>query len=304
VIARLRQLSADERGMTLVEMLMTCILSIVVLGATLSAVETFERNTRTNERVNEAQDGARTALDRMARDLRNLASPIQESPDAVDRAQAFDLMFQSEGNTIAGGLNARNTERVRFCVDPNGNLYRQIETWQTAVPPAAPAEVKCPGDLKGEGGVWVSESVMASNIVNGADRPIFTYNAATVKDITEVSTTLWIDVNPVGVKPPETTLQSSVFLRNQNRKPAASFSWDAVNGSLVLNASETTDPEEKSMLYTWFIDGSTCAGCTGILLTKPVSAGPHTVKLVVSDGVLTDDETKTVCVPSAGVTCP
>lgn len=303
MIARVRQMAADERGMTLVEMLMVCILSVIVLGATLSAVETFERNARTNERVNEAQDGARTALDRMARDLRNLASPIKESPDAVDRAQAFDMMFQSEGNTIAGGLNARNTERVRFCLDPEGNLHRQIETWLTATPPAPPAETDCPGALKGEGGVWASSSVVASNIVNGDDRPIFTYNSDQVKDITEVSATLWVDVNPPTVKPSESTLQTSVFLRNQNRKPIAAFSWDAVNGSLVLNASESTDPEEKSMVYSWYLDGSATSAGSGILLTKAVSAGNHTVKLVITDGVLQDDETKTVCVPSAGVPC-
>jgi len=303
MIARVRQLAADERGMTLVEMLMVCILSVIVLGATLSAVETFERNARTNERVNEAQDGARTALDRMARDLRNLASPITESPDAVDRAQAFDMMFQSEGNSIAGGANARNTERVRFCLDPEGNLHRQIETWTTATPPLAPAETGCPGKLTGAGGAWASSSVVASNIVNGDDRPIFTYNSDQVKDITEVSATLWIDVNPATVKPSESTLQTSVFLRNQNRKPIASFSWDAVNGSLVLNASESTDPEEKSMTYTWYLDGSTTSAGSGILLTKAVSAGTHTVKLVVSDGVLPDEDTQTICVPSAGVSC-
>jgi type II secretory pathway pseudopilin PulG len=305
MIARARQLAADERGMTLVEMLMVCILSVIVLGATLSAVETFERNARTNERVNEAQDGARTALDRMARDLRNLASPIKESPDAVDRAAAQDLIFQSEGNDIAGGANARNTERVRFCLDPEGNLYRQIQTWTTLAVPAAPTETTCPGTLAGAGGVWVKSSILASSVVNGADRPIFTYNASTVKDITEVSATLWIDVNPADVKPPESTLQTSVFLRNQNRKPTALFSWSAVNGNLVLNASESTDPEEKAMVYSWKIDGVHAATDTGILLTKAVSPGNHTVELTVSDGVLTDDETKTVCVPSAatGVTC-
>jgi type II secretory pathway pseudopilin PulG len=305
MIDRVRKLAADERGMTLVEMLMVCILSIIVLGATLSAVETFERNARTNERVNEAQDNARNSLDRMARDLRNLASPIKESPDAVDRAAAQDVMFQSEGNTIAGGLNARNTERVRYCLSAQGNLYRQIQTWTTATPPAAPAETTCPGKKSTAGGVWVRTSVVASSIVNGNDRPIFTYNAAILKDITEVSATLWIDVNPATVKPPETTLQTSVYLRNQNRKPIAAFSWDAVNGSVVLNASESTDPEEKSMTYTWYFDGSATSGGTGILLTKALTPGTHTVKLVISDGVLTDDETKTVCVPNAatGVTC-
>jgi type II secretory pathway pseudopilin PulG len=305
MIARARQLAADERGMTLVEMLMTCILSIVVLGATLSAVETFERNSRTNERVNEAQDGARNALDRMARDLRNLASPIQESPDAMDRAEPFDIMFQSEGNTIAGGLNARNTERVRYCIDAEGDLYRQIQTWTTANPPAPPTETDCPGASTSEGGAWVSSSIAASSVVNGDAQPIFTYNAAILRDITEVSATLWIDVNPETVKPPATTLQTSVYLRNQNRKPIAAFSADAVNGTVVLNASESTDPEEKSMTYSWFFDGATSSGGSGILLTKTLAAGPHTVKLVVSDGVLTDDETKTICVPSAatGVTC-
>jgi type II secretory pathway pseudopilin PulG len=303
MISRVRQLAADERGMTLVEMLMTCILSIIVLGATLSAVETFERNARTNERVNEAQDGARTALDRMARDLRNLASPIKESPDAVDRAAAFDVMFQSEGNEIAGGANTRNTERVRYCLDPEGNLHRQIQTWTTATPPLAPASTDCPGALTGGGGVWASSSIVASNIVNGNARPIFTYNSDQVKDITEVSAQLWIDVNPATVKPSESSLQTAVFLRNQNRKPIATFTWDAVNGALILNASESTDPEEKAMVYTWYLDGSATSAGSGILLTKAVSAGSHSVKLVVSDGVLTDDETKTVCVPSAGVTC-
>jgi hypothetical protein len=243
----------------------------------------------------------------MARDLRNLASPIKESPDAVDRAGPQDVMFQSEGNSIAGGLNARNTERVRYCLSPQGDLYRQIQTWTTATPPAPPAETACPGKRAGppENGVWVRTSVVAASVVNGNSRPIFTYNAATLKDITEVSATLWIDVNPATVKPPETTLQTSVYLRNQNRKPIAAFSADVVNGTVVLNASESNDPEEKSMTYTWFFDGVSGVADKGILLTKALTAGTHTVKLVISDGVLSDDETKTVCVPNAatGVTC-
>jgi Tfp pilus assembly protein PilW len=304
MIARARQLAADERGMTLVETLMVCILSIIVLGATLSAVEAFENNSRTNERVNEAQDNARNALDRMARDLRNLASPVTESPDAVDRAAAQDVVFQSEGNTIAGGANARNTERVRYCLDPDGNLWRQIQTWTSATPPSPSTATDCPGATTADGGVWLKSSVVAQSIVNGT-RPIFTYNAATLRDITEVSSTLWIDVNPATVKPTETTLQTAVYLRNQNRKPEAAFSFDVVNLSVVLNASESADPEEKAMTYTWYVDGVTTTGDTGILLTKTVTAGNHTVKLRVSDGVLTDEETKTICVPAPaqGVTC-
>jgi hypothetical protein len=137
--------------------------------------------------------------------------------------------------------------------------------------------------------------------VNGT-RPIFTYNSTVLQDITEVSATLYVDVNP-GQPPAEQVLQTSVYLRNQNRKPTALFSVEVVNNSILLNASESTDPEEKAMIYSWQIDGVT--GESGILVTKPVPPGNHTIKLVVSDGVLSDDETHTICVPAPaqGVNC-
>ena len=85
-------------------------------------------------------------------------------------------------------------------------------------------------------------------------RPVFGYNATGLQDITEVSATLYVDVNP-GKPPAETVeLQSAVYLRNQNRKPTALFSVEVVNNSIVLNASESTDPEEKALIYTWKID--------------------------------------------------
>ena len=80
--------------------------------------------------------------------------------------------------------------------------------------------------------------------MNGT-RPVFGYNATGLQDITEVSATLYVDVNP-GKPPTETVLQSAVYLRNQNRKPTALFSVDVVNTAIILNASESTDPEEKA----------------------------------------------------------
>jgi type II secretory pathway pseudopilin PulG len=293
--ARLRQLHGEE-GFTLVEVLMVSILMIVVLGATLSALEAFERNVATNDRQNEAQDQVRRTMDMIARDLRNLASPVKEHPDAVDRALPQDVIFQSEGKDfIVGSLNARNTQRVRFCLDAEGRVWRNLQTWTTAAVPAAPASADCPGDG------WTRKAIVAENVVNGT-RPLFVYNAAVLQDITEVSSTMYVDVNP-GVRPDETTLQSSVYLRNQNRKPTALFSVEVVGTSLLLNASESTDPEEKALIYTWKIDDVVVGN--GILLTKPVTAGHHTVKLEISDGVLPDEETHPVCVPAPalGVNC-
>jgi len=296
-MSRVRQLRGEE-GFTLIEVLMVSVLMIIVLGATLTALSSFESNARTNERTNEAQEQARRAMDLMARDLRNLASPVRERPEAVDRSLAQDLIFQSEGKDMAAGsLNARNTERVRFCLDAEGQMWRNRQTWTSAVAPAFPPALECPGDG------WETKTVVAENVVNDT-RPIFTYNSLVHEDINEVSSTLYVDVNP-GFRPLETTLQSSVFLRNQNRKPTAVFSWDVLStGSVLLNASETTDPEEKALVYTWLIDGEVVGN--GILLTKPVSAGPHTVTLQVSDGVLPDELTEPICVPAPalGVDCP
>jgi type II secretory pathway component PulJ len=298
--ARMRQLSSED-GFTLVEVLIAAVLMIIVLGATLTALTSFQKNTATNQRQNSGQDEARRTLDLLARDLRNLASPVIERPEAVDRNMPFDLIFQSEGRGAGStSSNVRNTERVRFCLDANGVLHRNVQTWESAVPPDAPAAPECPGTG------WNTSKVVAENIVNGT-RPIFTYNATELQDITEVSATLYVDVNP-GKPPVEQVLQTSVYLRNQNRKPTALFSVEVVNNSILLNASESTDPEEKAMIYSWRIDDLDPTHPpvdSGILVTKPVTPGNHTIRLDVSDGVLSDDETHTICVPAPaqGVNC-
>jgi type II secretory pathway pseudopilin PulG len=291
---RLRQIGSEE-GFTLVEVLIAAVLMIIVLGATLTALTSFQRNTATNQRQNDGQDQARRTLDLIARDLRNLASPVVERPEAVDRDDALDLIVQSEGRGTGGSLNARNTMRVRFCLAPDRRLYRSIQTWTTAAIPNAPSTTDCPGTG------WTSSTVVAENVVNGT-RPIFTYNADDLQDITEVTATLFVDVNP-GAPPAETELQSSVYLRNQNRSPTALFSVEVVSGSILLNASESTDPEEKALIYAWKIDGVDKGG--GILATKPVTPGNHTITLDVSDGVLPDQEIHTICVPAPaqGVNC-
>src|SRR5215213_6966508 len=135
-----------QDGFTLIEVLIVSVLMIVVLGATLTALTSFEQNVSANERQNTSQDQVRNAMDLMARDLRNLASPTVDLPQAVDRADAADLIFQSEGRDLpAGSLNQANTNRVRYCVSAAGDLYRQIQTWTSTSAPGVPADTACPG---------------------------------------------------------------------------------------------------------------------------------------------------------------
>jgi type II secretory pathway pseudopilin PulG len=293
----------DEAGFTLVELLIVCVLMLLIMGATLTSFEAFQRNTKVNERQNDAQDMARRGLDLMARDLRNLASPTPELPEAVQRAQPQDVIFQSEGKTKpAGSLNAQNTVRMRYCLDPAaGQLWREIQTWTTATPPGTPADTACPGTG------WATRMLVADHVVNDG-RPMFTYNATELTSVTEVSSQLWVDVNP-GKSPTEVDLQTSVFLRNQNRAPTAVYSWaPAANSAVFLNASESTDPEEKALQYWWYdpmVSTTTPVG-EGIIFTyTPPSPGPRDMYLVVEDATLkTRAPTQTVCAAGPGVTCP
>jgi type II secretory pathway pseudopilin PulG len=293
----------SQDGFTLVEVLIVSVLMIVVLGATLTALTSFQRSVSINERQNDAQDTTRNAMDLMTRDLRNLASPTVDEPLALDIKEDLQVVFQSEGRTKdPDSLNAANTTRVRYCLSTDGKLYRQVQTWESEAFPDIPDSSSCPGTA------WPSGRVVADNVVNGT-RPVFFYNAANAPDVTEVTSTLFVDVNP-GLPPRESTLQSSVYLRNQNRKPTAVFSLALANSgtAIIMNASESSDPEEKPLLFKWFIDGELAdgEGANNVVHTEQVSPGTHTVSLEVSDGPLPDlADSQSICVPSPsqGETC-
>ena len=292
-----------EDGMTLVEVLLVSVLLLIILGATLTTFNTFERKARDNQNLNEAQDQTRRALDLMARDLRNLASPTPLLPLAVDLKDPQDLVFQSEGKVKpAGSLNAQNTTRVRYCLNTTSKiLFRQIQTWTSAAAPAVPASA-C-----GAGGGWNSTLAVATDVVNGS-RPVFTYNAVDNDKVTEVSAQIFVDTTPNRL-PAEVDLQTSVFLRNQNRAPTAVFSAVSMPGGAVfLNASESTDPEEKALTFEWYDASLTPEKKVGegIVFTYPApTPGNRQMYLIVRDATLfTKSDTKTVCATGPGVICP
>jgi prepilin-type N-terminal cleavage/methylation domain-containing protein len=294
---------AQEDGMTLVEVLIVMILMLIILVATLETFNTFERKSRDNQNQNEAQDEARRALDLIARDLRNLASPTPLLPLAVDVSLPQDLIFQSTGKVKpAGSLNAANTTRVRYCLNTTSRiLFRQIQTWTTAAAPAVPTSV-C-GDTAG----WTTTMAITTDVSSGT-RPIFSYNDTQHDKITEVGTQLFVDTTPTRA-PLEVDLQSSVYLRNQNRAPTALFSAVSMpGGTIFLNASESEDPEEKALTFEWW-DASLSPVKKvgeGIVFTyTPPAAGNRQMYLIVKDAALsTQSDTKTVCATGPGVTCP
>jgi type II secretory pathway pseudopilin PulG len=291
----------DERGqMSLIELLVAMTIFIGVLGATLFTFQNFDTLQRRDVSRAASQDSARTSVDRLARDLRNLASPTIEKPQAVDKATAYDLIFQTVDpigpNT---GSNSANIKRVRWCLDSsnpaNEKLYMQEQTWVTLDTPVLPANSTCPSSG------WTTTSVLVSSLTNnfaGQSRPLFAYDSTTLTAVREIHVDLYSDLDPAKT-PNETHITTGVFLRNQNAAPVASFTY-ALNGStaIVLNGSQSYDPEGDALNYSW-LDGGKKVG-TGVTFSLPVtSKSSHSIQLQVFDpsGLEGDSTTTSISVP-------
>ena len=82
------RLTREESGFTLVELLTSMGIMIIVFGATLTTLQVFGATTTRNQNLLQAQDEARLALGRMARELRNASAYATDTPQpsAVVRA--------------------------------------------------------------------------------------------------------------------------------------------------------------------------------------------------------------------------
>jgi type II secretory pathway pseudopilin PulG len=283
----IRSLLRDERGeLSLIELLVAMSIFGGVLGATLMTFVTFDTLSRRTIDRTASQDSARTAVDGLARALRNLASPTIAQPQAVDKASDYDLIFQTVDSVGPNtGANAANVKRVRWCLDQttptNEKLYVQEQRWVSLDTPALPANGTCPGSG------WDTTTVMASNLTNtylGQARPLFTFNSASLLSINEIHVDVYSDLDPVK-KPNETHITTGVFMRNQNQVPVSAFT-KAVSGTtaIVLNGSASFDPEGQGLRYVWWDNGAKITNGDGITFTYPVTSGStHALQLRVFD---------------------
>jgi prepilin-type N-terminal cleavage/methylation domain-containing protein len=251
---------AEERGFTLVELLVGMAISLIVMGASLTAFESFNRAERDNDARNDTAEVARTALDIQARQLRNLAKRIA-SP-VIDTLGPYDIIFQTSDP-------ARTW--VRYCLDtttsPASTQRARLWTSEYAVASAstsAPVTTGMRSACPGTG--WTSTNVVADFITNkrpGFDRPIFQYGctvgtactatSATYDQVVSMTAQLFVDTTP-GTGPSELQVATGVFLRNQNQAPVATFAWtkSSTSRTIVLNAAGSTDYEGRTLDFYWF----------------------------------------------------
>jgi hypothetical protein len=249
---------SGERGESLTGLLVAMVLFIAVLATTLDLFVGSERVGRDNAVRNDAQDRARQATDTIARQLRNLASPGLSQPAAIERAKPREIVFKTVASAGAPtSSNTGNVKRVRFCLDDAGVLWKQEQTPDETVSMASPPGGSYAGDdpdCSQGASSWSSKRAVAMQIVNyagGRSRPVFRYGSASVSSIASIRVDLLVDMDP-STAPAETRLSSGVFLRNQNRAPAASFIVTQTTTGLMLNASQSSDPEGDRLTYCWY----------------------------------------------------
>lgn len=252
-----------EDGFVLTEVLVVMVIATLLLGATLLTFERFVVHENESDTRNDNVEMARNALEIQARQLRNLAKRVTDGVIAAP-ADGDSFTFQTSDPTRTW---------VRYCLDStdptNGKVWMQQQSLAPNVlssPVSAGMETGCPSTSAG----WSTSRLVTDHVVNrigGRNRPMFSYrcasggsacvnSAATYDQIIGVDATLYVDTKTTD-NLPEQLVRSGVYLRNQNQAPTAEFSATTITGtarSMLLNASGSTDYEQRTLTYYWFLN--------------------------------------------------
>ncbi len=216
-----------EGGFTMIELLLVCITSLIIFGASVTAWTSIYGSNRALERQQDNAEAARVALDRAARQLRNLANPTVNAIKTIDRATDYDFIFQTSDPSKTW---------VRYCLQDSGVASPDNAIlWESES--AAAVNDNMRGGLTGAcpGTGWARSAAVTSGVTNtagGIDRNVFEFECAVAaaatcpasdaeySKIVNVGMNLWVDAVRTD-RVSELNVTTGVFLRNQNEGPTA-----------------------------------------------------------------------------------
>lgn len=304
----------DETAMTLTELLFAMAISVIIFGAAVTTfVEFLDVSTRSDNQT-QAQETARSTVDRLAAQMRNAMSTGSTSTSPIESFSDFDLIFLAPlpGATTTS-TNPRGLYHVRYCLgnanNKNDVLWYQTTAFDSSTQSSPPATTSCPSNA------WTTKTAVADHLVNrsvqgipvlfqrmcshsGVIQPCISGDL--LSDTLRVRVDAWVDWN-ANKDPAATELTTIVNLRNVNRAPTAATTCTGLaNGHIQCDASGSYDPDGQTINYAWALDGTTLAGQNAYRLDQTgfASKSAHTIVLTVTDpGGAVGTVTKTVTMP-------
>jgi type II secretory pathway pseudopilin PulG len=273
----------DEGGFTIMELLIAMTISLLLLDATLTTFNVFLNTSSRLVTTDETMSKTRLGIDRVARQLRNLANPTA-SGSSIDRALPYDFVFQTSDPT---------KRRVRYCLASSPGGSNDV-IWFQSTSAAGELTPDMTGNCPGTG--WSTTSVDTDGIVNrldGVGRHVFSFgcsrttpaaqdctaSSSLYQHIVSVRVDLFVDVKGTGDTFDALRMSTGVFLRNQNEPPSAVIAAPTIAGprTVTLNGSASSDPEGRTLQFQWYAGSAT--------LPAPVCAGGPVDQLTIGQGM-------------------
>ena len=111
---------------------------------------------------------------------------------------------------------------------------------------------------------------------------MFAFRRTAAGETESVAVRLFLDIDPAR-EPKESLAETGVFMRNQNRIPVARFTATPAGiGHVLLNASDSVDPEDQPVDVRWY-DGTKPIGRGTIFDYNAKTSGAHQISVEVQE---------------------
>lgn len=150
-----------DDGFTLVELMVAMSLMLVVITVSLTAVISAQKATATSRQVQNLNEEARQAMNRMARDLRQakaLVTAVNADGPLYNATGITAIRFTGDYNgdgcipspavattTCTVAYNASNPEDITYCFEPSTKQLYVVDNQASGVTPITTASTSCTG---------------------------------------------------------------------------------------------------------------------------------------------------------------